>query len=54
MLPDDVFRDRLEQTLVEVEKSVTGMRDCAAVDVTASPRYWSVVVLPFLAPACPF
>lgn len=54
MLPDDVFRDRLEQTLVEVEKSVTNLRDCAAVEITASPRYWSVVVFPFLAAACPF
>jgi len=54
MLPDDVFRDRLEQTLVEVEKSIANMRNCAAVDVSASPRYWSVVVLPFLAAACPF
>jgi hypothetical protein len=54
MLPDDVFRDRLEQTLVEVEKSVAKMRDCAAIDVTASQHYWSVVALPFLAAACPF
>jgi hypothetical protein len=53
MLPDDVFRDRLEQTLVEIEKSVAKMRDYAAVDVAASPRYWRVVVLPFFAAACP-
>ena len=46
MLPDDVFRDRLEATLVEVEAWATRTRDCASIDVMASPRYWRMVVLP--------
>lgn len=54
MLPDDVFRERLEQTLVQVETTVACMRDHAAVDVTATPHYWRVVVLPFVVEACPF
>jgi hypothetical protein len=54
MLPDDVFRDRLEQSLVEVENSLARMRDYAVVDVNASQRYWHVVVTPMFAPACPF
>lgn len=54
MLPDDVFRDRLERTLVEVEAIVSKMRDCASVNVSATPRYWRVTVVPFFASACPF
>ncbi|HML29449.1 MAG TPA: hypothetical protein PKE16_11540 [Hyphomicrobium sp.] len=54
MLPDDVFRERLEQALVEVETAVARMRDHAAVEVSATPRYWRLVVLPFLVEACPF
>lgn len=54
MLPDDVFRDRLEKTLVEIETSVARMRDYAAVDVTATPSYWRVVVLPVVPEACLF
>ncbi|MBS0251710.1 MAG: hypothetical protein JSR78_11680 [Proteobacteria bacterium] len=54
MLPDDVFRDRLEKTLVEIEAAVARMRDYAAVDVTATPAYWRVVVLPVLPEACLF
>jgi len=54
MLPDDVFRDRLEKTLIEIEAMVPNIRDCAAVDVTASAHYWRLVVQPYLAEACPF
>jgi hypothetical protein len=53
MLPDDVFRDRLEQTLAEVEKSAASMRECATVEVKASARYWNMAVLPFQIGACP-
>ncbi|WP_423415364.1 hypothetical protein RLW55_01565 [Hyphomicrobium sp. B1] len=54
MLPDDVFRDRLEKTLVEIETSVARMRDYAAVEVIATTAYWRVVVLPIVPEACPF
>jgi hypothetical protein len=54
MLPDDVFRDRLEQTLLEIEAHIIKTRDVAAVDVAASARYWRIVVRPFLPQACPF
>ena len=40
MLPDDVFRDRLEQTLVEIEAWARKTRDCATIDVGASQQYW--------------
>lgn len=54
MLPDDVFRDRLEQTLVEIETHVANTREWAVVEVAASPRYWRMAVLPFFPGACPF
>ncbi len=54
MLPDDVFRDRLEQTLVEIEAAVAKVRDFAAVDIAASPAYWRLVVVPVEEAACPF
>ncbi len=54
MLPDDVFRNHLEQTLVDIEAWAEKARDCAAIDITASQKYWRMVVLPYLTSACPF
>jgi hypothetical protein len=54
MLPDDVFRDRLERTLVDLEAWADGMRDCAEIDIAASPRYWRMSVAPHIAGGCPF
>jgi hypothetical protein len=54
MLPDDVYRDRLEETLVKLEDWANGMRDCAVVDIAASQRYWRMSVAPNIEGACPF
>lgn len=54
MLPDDVFRARLEETLIELETWANATRDCADVNVTASERYWRMIVKPYFAYACPF
>ena len=54
MLPDDVYRDRLEQTLVEIEKCVAKMQNCAAIDLAVTPYYWRAAVLPVFPDACPF
>lgn len=54
MLPDDVFRDRLEKTLIEIETHVAKTRDNAAVEIAASPNYWRLIMLPYCAAACPF
>jgi hypothetical protein len=54
MLPDDVFRDRLERTLVEIEAAVAKVRDFAAIDIAANPAYWRLEVVPVEAGACPF
>jgi hypothetical protein len=54
MLPDDVYRDRLEKTLVELETWANGINDSADIAITASDRYWRMAVSPFLPGACPF
>lgn len=54
MLPDDVFRERLEQTLVDLEAWAEETRSNADITITASDRYWRMTVFPFLAGACPF
>lgn len=54
MLSDDVFRDRLEQTLVDIEAWAAGIRDCADVGIAASERYWRIVVVPGEDLACAF
>ncbi|HET6388672.1 MAG TPA: hypothetical protein VNZ50_12180 [Hyphomicrobiaceae bacterium] len=54
MLSDDVFRDRLEQTLLEVETWAAGIRDCADVGIAASDRYWRMAVVPSENLACAF
>ncbi|MBA2126649.1 hypothetical protein DLM45_10510 [Hyphomicrobium methylovorum] len=54
MLPDDVFRERLESTLVELETWAETTRHCADIDIGASPRYWRIEVVPHFSGACPF
>jgi hypothetical protein len=54
MLSDDVFRDRLEQTLVDLETWASGIHDCAGVDIAASQHYWRMSVAPHMAGGCPF
>lgn len=54
MLPDDVFRERLEQTLIGLEKWAKETRDCANIEIIASDRYWRMDVRPSFPGACPF
>jgi hypothetical protein len=54
MLPDDVFRERLEQTLLDLEKWAQETRDCADIEIIASDRYWRMDVRPSFSGACPF
>ncbi len=53
MLPDDVFRDHLEQTLIEIEAHIPKTRECANVEITAAPHYWRIAVMPFFPGTCP-
>jgi hypothetical protein len=54
MLSDDVFRECLEQTLVELESWANGARDRAKIDVAATRRYWRMSVDPHFPGGCPF
>ena len=54
MLSDDVFRERLERLLVELEAWAETTRDASAIDIAASARYWRMSVHPFAEGACPF
>jgi hypothetical protein len=54
MLPDDVFRERLEKTLVDLEAWAKTIRDCADAEVDASQRHWRMSVVPYIPGACPF
>jgi hypothetical protein len=54
MLPDDVFRERLEQTLIGLEKWAQETRNCAEIEIIASDRYWRMDVRPSFPGACPF
>jgi hypothetical protein len=53
MLPDDVFRDRLEQTLVELEAWAKAASDSAEIDIGASRQYWRMSAIPHARGACP-
>jgi hypothetical protein len=54
MLPDDVFRERLEQTLIDLENWADEMRDCADIEISASGQYWRMSVRPHFPNTCPF
>jgi hypothetical protein len=54
MLSDDVFRERLEQTLVELESWANAARDRANIDIAATRRYWRMAVVPHFPGGCPF
>jgi hypothetical protein len=54
MLPNDVFRERLEQTLVDLEAWAQGNQDCADIEIAASERYWKMAVVPHFPRACAF
>jgi len=54
MLPDDVFREKLEKALVELEAWAEDTRDSAEIAIAASGSYWRMAVVPVLPLACPF
>jgi hypothetical protein len=54
MIPDDVYRDCLEKTLVDLEAWAENTRDSADIAISASDRYWRMAVAPVFQGACPF
>ena len=54
MIADDLFRDRLEATLLELEAWADATRFLADVAVNATSTYWGMAVAPLASGACPF
>lgn len=54
MLPDDVFRTRLEATAADLALWAESVHDAADVVVSDGPGFWRLAVTPHVAGACPF
>jgi hypothetical protein len=54
MLPDDLFRSRLQTTITGLKYWAPSIADAARIDETETGNYWKIAVKPRLANACPF
>lgn len=54
MLPDDVFRARLQATITALSYWRPSIADSARIEETETGSYWKMVVTPFHAGTCPF
>lgn len=54
MLPDDVYRSRLESVIASLKYWVPGIADVARVEVADTPDFYRLSAAPKLAKACPF
>jgi hypothetical protein len=54
MLPDDLFRSRLQTTITALKYWAPSIADAARVEETETGSFWKITVAPFLAGACPF
>jgi hypothetical protein len=54
MLPDDVFRSRLESTITALRYWAPSVADAARLDEKETGDYWRLKVMPRVASACPF
>jgi len=54
MLPDDVFRARLQTTITALKYWAPSIADAARIEETESGNYWKITVVPRLANACSF
>ena len=54
MLPDDVFRSRLQAAITGLSYWRPSIADAARIEETETGSYWKMVVTPFHAGACPF
>lgn len=54
MLPDDLFRSRLQTTITALKYWAPSIADAARVEERETGNYWKIVVAPQLAAACPF
>lgn len=53
MLPDDVYREKLEATLLKLEAWADTVSDCATIDIKATREYWRLSTDPFAFAAAP-
>ena len=54
MLPDDLFRSRLQTTITALKYWAPSIADSARVEESETGNYWKIAVTPKLANACPF
>jgi len=54
MLPDDVFRSRLQSTITALRYWAPSVADAARIDETETSDFWRIDVSPVVASACPF
>jgi hypothetical protein len=54
MLPDDVFRSRLQSTITGLRYWAPSVADAARLEETETGDYWRIIVAPLVASACPF
>jgi hypothetical protein len=54
MLPDDLFRTRLQATITALRYWAPSIADAAHLDQAETSDYWKIAVKPNVASACPF
>jgi hypothetical protein len=54
MLPDDIFRSRLQSTITALRYWAPSIADAARLEETENGDYWRIIVAPKVASACPF
>jgi hypothetical protein len=54
MLPDDVFRSRMQTTITALKYWAPSIADAAQVEETETGNFWKIAVTPGLSNACPF
>jgi hypothetical protein len=54
MLPDDLFRSRLQTTITALKYWAPSIADAARIEETETGSFWKIAVAPLLAGACPF
>jgi hypothetical protein len=54
MLPDDVFRSRLQSTIMALCYWAPSIADAAHIEEAETGNYWKIKVVPTLQQACPF
>lgn len=54
MLPDDVFRSRMQTTITALQYWAPSIADAAQVEETETGSFWKITVTPGLPNACPF